>query len=76
MQLSKNFKIFPNNENRYFQLRVEAFNAFNHANFAPPLAVFNNRNTFAQISAVDVSADPNGDPSPARSFQLVGRFFF
>jgi hypothetical protein len=76
MQLSKNFKVFPNNEKRYFQLRVEAFNAFNHANFAPPLGQFSVRNTFAQISAVDVSADPNGDPSPARSFQLVGKFFF
>jgi Carboxypeptidase regulatory-like domain len=76
IQLSKNFKIVPNNESRYLQLRVEAFNAFNHANFAPPLGVFNNRNTFGQISAVDVSADPNGDPSPARSFQLVGKFFF
>ena len=76
MQLSKNFRVFSNNENRYFQLRIEGFNAFNHANFAPPLGIFSIRNTFAQISAVDVSADPNGDPSPARSFQLVGKFFF
>jgi len=76
MQLSKNFKVFPNNEKRYLQLRVEAFNAFNHANFAPPLGVFDMKNTFAQVSSVDVSADPNGDPSPARSFQVVGKFFF
>jgi Carboxypeptidase regulatory-like domain len=76
MQLSKNFRVFPNNEKQYVQLRVEAFNAFNHANFAPPLGVFNSKNTFGQVSAVDVSADPNGDPSPARSFQIVGKFFF
>jgi hypothetical protein len=76
MQLSKNFMIFPNHESRYLQLRVEAFNAFNHANFFPPAAVFNNASTFGQISTVDVSAEVNGDPSPARAFQLVGKFYF
>jgi hypothetical protein len=76
LQLSKNFRVFPNYEKRYLQLRAEAFNAFNHANFAPPLGDFSRRNTFGQISAVDVSADPNGDPSPARSFQFAGKFFF
>jgi hypothetical protein len=76
LQLSKNFRIFPNHESRYLQLRVEAFNAFNHANFAPPAAVFSNTSTFGQLSGVFVSADPNGDPSPARSFQFVGKFFF
>ena len=76
LQLSKNFKVFPNNESRYIQLRVEAFNAFNHANFAPPAGNFSNRGTFGEISGVDISADPNGDPSPARSFQLVGKLFF
>jgi Carboxypeptidase regulatory-like domain len=76
MQLSKNFRIFPNHESRYVQLRVEAFNAFNHANFLPPAGQFSNQGTFGQVSGVDISADPNGDPSPARSYQLVGKFFF
>jgi hypothetical protein len=74
VQLSKNFRTFPNDESRYLQLRVEAFNAFNHANFAPLLGVFSNRNTFGEISSVDVSADPNGDPLPARGYQLALSF--
>jgi hypothetical protein len=76
LQVSKNLRFFPSHEERYIQLRIEAFNAFNHANFAPPLGNFSLRDTFGEISAVDASADPNGDPSPARSFQLVGKFFF
>jgi hypothetical protein len=76
LQLSKNFRIFPNNESRYLQLRVEAFNAFNHANFLTPDSIFSNANTFGQVSSVLVSAEANGDPSPARSFQLVGKFYF
>lgn len=76
LQLSKNFMVSPNNESRYIQLRIEAFNAFNHANFFPPGSIFNNASSFGQISTVDVSADVNGDPSPARAFQLVGKFYF
>lgn len=76
LQLSKNFRIIPNRESMYLQLRIEAFNAFNHANFLPPLANFANKNAFAEVPGVNVSADPNGDPSPARSYQLVGKFFF
>jgi hypothetical protein len=76
LQLSKNFRIFPNNESRYLQLRIEAFNAFNHANFLPPAATLSNQGTFGQVSGVDISADPNGDPSPARSYQLVGKLYF
>ena len=76
LQLAKNFRPFPNHEDRYVQLRIEAFNAFNHANFLPPGGQFSNQGTFGQVSGVDISADPNGDPSPARSYQLVGKFFF
>jgi hypothetical protein len=76
LQLSKNFPLSRNTERRYVQLRAEAFNAFNHANFAPPAGAFNLRNTFGQVSGVDISADPNGDPSPARSFQLTGKLYF
>jgi hypothetical protein len=57
------------------QLRVEAFNAFNHANFAPPSSNFLSP-TFGAVSSVQISADPNGDPSPGRSIQLSGKFYF
>jgi Carboxypeptidase regulatory-like domain len=76
MQLSKNFMVFPNSESRYIQLRVEGFNVFNHANFAGPGGNFTSKSTFGEVSSVIYSADPNGDPSPARSYQLVGKFFF
>ena len=76
LQLSKNFRIIPNRENMYLQLRIEAFNAFNHANFLPPDATFANKTSFGEVPGVVVSADPNGDPSPARTYQLVGKFFF
>jgi hypothetical protein len=76
MQLSKNFMVSSSHENRYLQLRIEAFNAFNHANFSGPGGNFSSGTTFAEVSSVDVSADVNGDPSPARSFQLVGKFYF
>lgn len=75
LQLSKNFRV-GGSESRYVQLRIEAFNAFNHANFDPPGGQLSNTGTFGEVSQTIVSADPNGDPSPARSFQLVGKFFF
>jgi hypothetical protein len=76
LQLSKNFAVSKTNENRYVELRIEAFNAFNHANFTSPGGNFSSGSTFGEVSAVIVTADPNGDPSPARSYQLVGKFFF
>ncbi|HEV2464547.1 MAG TPA: carboxypeptidase-like regulatory domain-containing protein [Acidobacteriaceae bacterium] len=75
LRFSKNFGI-GKGETRYFQLGIEAFNAFNHANFANPGGTFNSSTTFGEISSVIYSADPNGDPSPARSYQLVGKFYF
>ncbi|MFZ0747697.1 MAG: carboxypeptidase-like regulatory domain-containing protein [Terracidiphilus sp.] len=74
IQVSKNIP-FSADGKRYVQLRLEAFNAFNHANFANPDGTFSS-SSFGQITSVDQSADPNGDPSPGRSVQLVGKFFF
>ena len=74
LSLAKNLRIFPN-ETQYIQLRIEAANAFNHANFANPGGNFTS-STFGQVTSVDYSADPNQDPEPARVFQLVGKFFF
>jgi hypothetical protein len=75
LQLSKNFMVFPNHESRYIQLRIEAFNTFNHANFQNPGGNFTNSGTFAQVSNT-IQPVNMGDPSPARSYQLVGKFFF
>jgi hypothetical protein len=74
LQLSKNIH-FTSDGTRYLQLRLEAFNAFNHANFAPPASNFLSP-TFGAVSSVQISADPNGDPSPGRSVQLAGKVYF
>jgi hypothetical protein len=66
---------FTSNESRYVQLRLEAFNAFNHANFANPSGNIDNQ-TFGVVTSVVQTSDPNGDPSPARSVQLAGKFYF
>ena len=74
LQVSKNFHLGAN-EARFIQLRIEASNAFNHPNFAPPSGVFTSA-TFGQVNQLITPTDPNGDPSPGRVFQLVGKFFF
>ncbi len=74
LQLSKNFHISQDGH-RYVQLRIEAANAFNHANLASPSGTYAS-STFGQVTGVLASADPNQDPEPARVFQLVGKFFF
>jgi hypothetical protein len=66
---------FTSDNSKYIQLRLEAFNAFNHANFANPGNDFSSP-TFGTVTSVDSSADPNGDPSPGRSVQLAGKIFF
>jgi len=66
---------FSSDNSKYIQLRLEAFNAFNHANFANPGNDFSAPN-FGIVTSVDVSADPNGDPSPGRAVQLAGKIFF
>jgi hypothetical protein len=75
LQVSKNFHISAN-ERQFIQLRVEAANVFNHANFANPGGNFTNKSGFGVVTGVVESADPNQDPEPARVFQLVGKFFF
>jgi hypothetical protein len=74
LDIIKNFPLGAEGKRR-LELRMEAYNAFNHANFAAP----NNTLTsplFGQVSGVIESADPNSDPSPGRSVQLVGKFYF
>ena len=78
LRLSKNIHFYPDSK-QYMQLRLEASNLFNHANFAPPGGSLANAGTFGIVTAVDgngASADPNGDPSPGRAIQLAGKIYF
>ncbi len=74
LALTKNIP-FTADASRYVQLRLEAFNAFNHANFANPIGNFSSP-SFGQVTSVIQSADPNGDPSPGRAVQIAGKVYF
>jgi hypothetical protein len=89
-----NFEVYKNipvgswESPRYIQLRLEAYNAFNHANFANPNANFGVTNLppgataqpgqspFGVITSVDQPVNAGGDPQPARAIQLAGKFYF
>jgi len=77
-----NFEVYKNipvgsSESRYFQLRLEAYNAFNHANFAGPNGNFGAGSpVFGSITSVDQPVNTGGDPQPARALQLGGKFYF
>jgi hypothetical protein len=74
------YKDFPlgAEKSRYIEIRMEAFNAFNHANFGPPDSNYTDGQFFGVVSSVvgSTTADYNTDPQPGRSVQLVGKFFF
>ena len=75
-----NFSILKNihftaDASRYMQLRLEAFNVFNHANFAPPNGSFSSPQ-FGQVTSVIFTAEGNGDPSPGRAIQIAGKVYF
>lgn len=74
LQISKEFP-FSSDGKRHLQLRLEAFNAFNHANFAPPSGNFSS-SSFGTITSVIHSQDPNADPQPGRAIQIAGKFYF
>ncbi|MBT9331856.1 TonB-dependent receptor [Paracidobacterium acidisoli] len=74
LQISKTFNVSPDGV-RSVQLRLEAFNAFNHANFAAPSGNFSD-SSFGLITNVIQSAEVNQDPQPGRAIQLVGKFYF
>lgn len=61
------FKQFPLGEVRKIELRFEAFNAFNHANFSTPSASVSNPGTFGKVGSTV------NDP---RQIQLAGKFYF
>jgi hypothetical protein len=78
MALFKNFPIGRADSPRYVQLRLEAFNVFNHANFAEPNGSLADGPLFGTITSV-VQPVPDGgagDPQPGRAVQLAGKFYF
>jgi hypothetical protein len=74
LDLIKNFPLSAEGKRR-LELRLEAYNAFNHTNFATPSGSFSS-SQFGRSTDVITSADPNADPSPGRSIQLVGKIYF
>jgi len=78
-----NFEVYKNlpfgqaESPRYIQLRLEAYNAFNHANFANPNGNFGAGPTvFGVITSVDQPINSGGDPQPGRAIQIAGKFYF
>jgi hypothetical protein len=75
MDLLKNFYL-NSARNLYFQLRLEAYNVFNHPNFASPDGNYSDGpNNFGVINSVK-QPGINGDPQPGRTVQLAGKFYF
>jgi hypothetical protein len=69
------YKDFPlRKESQYIELRVEAYNAFNHANFSQPSGNYSSGSGFGVIEAVDNNG--TSDPLPGRAVQLVGKVYF
>ena len=76
LSLSKNFAISSDGV-RSLQLRLDAANAFNHANFANPDSNYTDGpQLFGSISAVKSTSDVNGDPQGGRAVQLGAKFYF
>ena len=78
-----NFEVYKNilvgglESPRYVQLRLEAYNAFNHANFANPNGNFGvGSPVFGSITSVVQPVNTGGDPQPGRAIQLAGKFYF
>jgi len=76
-EVYKNIPLGESQTPRYIQLRLEAYNAFNHANFANPSGNFGAGPTvFGVIDSVDQPINAGGDPQPGRAIQLAGKFYF
>lgn len=76
-EIYKNLPIGGPNSLRYFEVRLEAYNAFNHANFAGPNGNFGAGSpVFGSINSVVQPVNPSGDPQPGRAVQLGAKFYF
>lgn len=79
LNLFKNFPLGAADSPRYIQLRLEAYNAFNHPNFQPPDGSYADAGTtFGEVQNVDqpITFGGEGDPQPGRAIQLAGKFYF
>jgi hypothetical protein len=72
--VAKNFPLSADGV-RSLQIRMDASNVFNHANFSAPDSNYGDPE-FGAVTSVVSSADPNGDPQGGRAVQLVGRVYF
>jgi hypothetical protein len=71
-ELAKNI---PIHEQMSLELQLEAFNLFNHANFAQPDGNYSDGpGAFGVIT--NVLQPGTGDPQPGRAIQLAGKFYF
>jgi hypothetical protein len=68
VSLDKNFAM-PYNEHHHLQIRLDAFNALNHTNFANPAVKYIDQGGFGQITGTNRSL-------PARQLQLAARYTF
>ena len=77
IEIYKNLPVGGADSRQYIQLRLEAYNAFNHANFANPNGNFGAGSpAFGSINSVDQPVSTSGDPQPGRAIQLAGKFYF
>jgi hypothetical protein len=72
------FKSFPigSDRARSIQIMLQAANVFNHTNFDLPDSNYTDGTSFGNVESVVSNTDGNGDPAPARTIQLVGKFTF
>ncbi len=78
LSLFKNFLLDGPGSPRVLQVRLEAYNVFNHPNFAPPNGNLSDGAAFGTITAVvEPTADNGaGDPQPGRAVQIAARIYF
>lgn len=78
MTFFKDFPMGHADSPRYVEVRLEAFNVFNHPNFAQPDGSILDGPNFGTISNVvsPVADGGNGDPQPGRAVQLAGKIYF
>lgn len=76
-EVYKNIAIGGSDSSRYVQLRLETYNAFNHANFSNPSGNYGAGSAvFGVITSVDQPVNSGGDPQPARAIQIAGKIYF
>jgi hypothetical protein len=76
LSIYKNFPLGRPGTPRYIQITLQAFNAFNHPNFARPDGNLSDGAQFGTITSVKQPVLAGGDPQPGRAVQLVGKIYF